>query len=360
VCCRIFMKAGSDMSAIEQARDRYCQLVERTIFATDAQEAELYLSDAFELGRALIFKEVSPDDVVAMHHEAIIHLARIYPCLSLSSVADRLTRPMMELLMAYGLAFREQMAQRYEAMVNARLEQSRKLEAVGMLASGIAHDFNNIVGSIVGFAEMTGDAFEDGAPEKENIRWILAGCYRARDLVGRMLAFARQTPGQPVRLDIANQVHEAVAMLSASLDKRIEIIFDNVIRHAFVMADPGQIQQVVMNLCINASDSMDGHGAIVIRLAPARRVDDVPAGHENSVLLTVADTGHGMSPEVQTRVFNPFFTTKAPDGRSGLGLSVVHGIVKELGGVIRIRSRSTGSETGTEFRIFLPAAPDAT
>lgn len=346
------------MSTIEKALDSYFHLVEQIVFAGDAHEAERYLADAFELGRSLIDKKVSPDEMVSLHHEATVRLARKHPDIPLAMVAERLTRPMMEMSMAYGLAFREQMAQRYEAMVNARLEQSSKLEAVGMLAAGIAHDFNNIVGSIVGFAEMTGDAFEDGTLEKENIRRIMSACFRARDLVARMLAFGRQNPGKPMRLDIAPQIHETMDMLSTSLDGRVVISFENRAEHAFVMADPGQIQQIVMNLCINAADSIDGRGNIVIRLGPADEIDGVPVGSEHGVCLTVADTGCGMPPEIQARAFDPFFTTKAPNGGSGLGLSVVYGIVKELGGVIEIRSRSTGPETGTEFRIFLPLAPD--
>jgi signal transduction histidine kinase len=258
--------------------------------------------------------------------------------------------------MAYGLSFREQMAQRYEAAVNARLEQSSKLEAIGMLAAGMAHDFNNIVGSIVGFTEMTAESLADHPREQANLRQVLIACSRASDLVTRMLAFARQSPGEAVRLDLVAQVADTLAMLSASLDARIEVAFAPAMQEAWVMAAPGQIQQIVMNLCINAADAMDGRGRLDISLAPAREVDGVPPDHRNDLCLTVRDTGCGMPPEIQARVFDPFFTTKAPNGGSGLGLSVVYGIVNDLGGAIDISSRSTGPETGTEFRIFLPPA----
>jgi signal transduction histidine kinase len=346
------------MSSIAQALEAYIQLVEKIILAGDNRDAERYLMDAFELGRSLVSQQVSPDEVVGLHDDALIHLARTHPDLPLGRVAERLTKPLMELSMAYGLAFREQMAQRYEAMIDARLEQSNKLEAVGMLAAGIAHDFNNIVGSIVGFTEMTGEALAPDAPAQSNIRQVLLACHRASDLVKRMLAFARQETPMAVWLELVTQVREALVMLSAAQQARVSIAFETRIDQAFVMAGPGQIQQIVANLCINAADAMANNGQIVIGLKPARAVTGVPPGHEHDVCLTVADSGCGMTPEVQSRAFDPFFTTKAQNGGSGLGLSVVYGIVKDMGGRIEIRSRSSGPARGTEFRIFLPLAAE--
>lgn len=137
---------------MEQAREGYFPILEQVAMAAIDADIEAWLAEAFELGRSMVDQMVPPDEVTNIHHEAILRLAKLHPELSLVQVADRLTRPLMEMSMAYGLAFREQMERRYEGMINTRLEQSRKLEAVGTLAAGIAHDFNNILGSIVGFA----------------------------------------------------------------------------------------------------------------------------------------------------------------------------------------------------------------
>jgi signal transduction histidine kinase len=126
-----------------------------------------------------------------------------------------------------------------------------------------------------------------------------------------------------------------------------------------VLADPTQIMQIVMNLCINAAQAMDNHGVIGIRIDAASSVKDAPAEHRDGICITVADSGSGMTPEVMERIFDPFFTTKAPGEGSGLGLSVVYGIVKSLGGEIKVRSSTGASGAGTQFRVFLPTVPAA-
>lgn len=339
---------------MKQARERYFPILEQVAMAAMDADIEAWLADAFELGRAMVDQMVPPDEVMNIHHEAILRLAELHPQLSLAQVADRLTRPLMEMSMAYGLAFREQMERRYENMVNTRLEQSRKLEAVGTLAAGIAHDFNNILGSIVGFAEMAADDLPVGSVGKQNIQQILKASFRARDLVARMLSFARQSPVKSIRVDIVPQVREALALLRASLNPSVKLFFDFAMPQAVVLADPIQIQQIIMNLCINAADAMSGSGTITIRIDPAATVcaakEDLPL----RVCLSVRDSGSGMPPEVLERVFDPFFTTKAPGKGSGLGLSVVYGIVTQLEGVIEVESRTSGTSTGTEFRVTLP------
>ena len=233
--------------------------------------------------------------------------------------------------------------------------QSRKLEAMGTLAAGIAHDFNNILGSIAGFAEMTADDLADGSSAKRNVEQILSASFRARDLIARMLAFARQSPVEPVAVDMVIQVREVLALLRASLPPSVELSFRSGMDAATVHADPTQIQQIVMNLCINAAHAMGDHGTISIAIDPARKIKGARPEHIDGICLTVADSGTGMTPAVLERMFDPFFTTKAPDKGSGLGLSVVYGVVTDLGGVIEVQSRVEGSNTGTEFRVFLPA-----
>jgi len=234
--------------------------------------------------------------------------------------------------------------------------QSRKLEAMGTMAAGIAHDFNNILGSIVGFAEMTNDDLPEESDARRNIAQILSAGFRARDLVARLLIFARQNPAHPVAVDIVVQVREAIELLRASLRPLIRLSFQGSIDEASatVVADPTLIMQIVMNLCINAADAMDNHGVIRISIDPARKIKGAPPEYRAGICLSVADTGCGMTPEVLRRMRDPFFTTKEPGKGSGLGLSVVYSIVTGLGGVIEVKSRTHGSNTGTEFHVFLP------
>jgi PAS domain S-box-containing protein len=238
--------------------------------------------------------------------------------------------------------------------------QSRKMEAVGTLAAGVAHDFNNILGSIVGFAEMTIDHLPEDSTAKRNLEQILNAGFRARDLVARMLAFARESPSEPIAVDIVAQVADALTLLRASLRPSVQLSFRNGMQReivpAYVLAEPTQIQQIVMNLCINAADAMDNYGVIHIAVDLARDVPGAPPERLDGICLTVTDAGSGMTPEVMERMFDPFFTTKGRDQGSGLGLSVVYGVVTSLGGVIDVQSRFEGSDTGTEFRMFLPLA----
>jgi signal transduction histidine kinase len=337
--------------------ERYIQILSNVALADPKDNIECYLTEAFELGRSAVDKLIPPDDLTNIHHMAIMALASSHPQLSLVQVAERLTRPLMEMTMAYGMAFRQQMEQRYEGMINTRLEESRKLEAVGTLAAGIAHDFNNLLGSIVGFAEMAGDSLTDDAPGKYNIQQILNASFRARDLVARMLAFARQGPVKLIPVDAVSEVREAIALLRASLRPSVQIAFFITTESAKVLADASQIQQIIMNLCINAADAMNDCGTISIRLEPVREPDGIQAAGAQAVqriCLTVSDSGSGISPEALERVFDPFFTTKAPGKGSGLGLSVVYGIVTGLGGLIQAESRTHGERCGTEFRVVLP------
>jgi PAS domain S-box-containing protein len=236
--------------------------------------------------------------------------------------------------------------------------QSSKLEAVGTLAAGIAHDFNNILASIVAYAELADDDLPQGSEAKNNVAKVISGSFRARDLVARILDFAREGPGGLVHVNAVLQVREALALLRASLRPSIELAFHSSIteERSTILADPTRIMQIVMNLCINAAHAMNDHGIIAISVDPASTIKDAPAQQVESVCITVADTGSGMTPAVMDRIFDPFFTTKAPGEGSGLGLSVVYGIVKNLGGVIQVRSSTVLASSGTQFQVFLPVA----
>ncbi len=234
--------------------------------------------------------------------------------------------------------------------------KARKLEALGTLAAGVAHDFNNILGSIVGYAEMTGDDLPAGSNAKHNVGQILIASFRARDLAARMLDFSCPRQAQPVVVDIAAQVHEALVLLRASLPPTVKLSFHSGMgdASAIILADPTQIQQIVMNLCINAAHAMNNRGTVRVAVDPRGRHDDAPSQYPDDICLSVTDSGSGITPEVMERMFDPFFTTKEPGKGTGLGLSVVHGIVASLGGVIDVQSLAEGGDTGTEFRVYLP------
>ncbi|HIJ94362.1 MAG TPA: histidine kinase [Desulfuromonadales bacterium] len=335
---------------MKQAFERYFRILQQIIIDSDANTIEVHLAEAFELGRDLVEQNVPPDEVTQIHHEAVVHLSQMYPSLPFAQVADQLSRPLIEMNMAYGMAFREQMERRYLDIVNSRLEQSNKLEAIGTLAAGIAHDFNNILASIISSAEMAEDDLPIGTSGNKYIKRILTASFRARDIVARMLTFARQNQIKPViPVELVAQIREALFLLDIS--RRADVTFSchEDIEQALVVAEPGQLQQIVMNLCINAIDAMNFRGVVTLHVEPAKFEDG-----SDAILLKVADNGQGMTPEVCRRIFDPFFTTKEPGKGNGLGLSVVHGIVTQLGGHIDVQSRTTGEHRGTEFMVLLP------
>jgi signal transduction histidine kinase len=335
--------------------DSYAHILQQVVLVTEDSSIEPYLSEAFELGRRMVEQGVPPDELIHIHHEAIVQLARYHPFMIDRLAAQRLSGPLMEMSMSYGMAFRQQMEQRYQSLVQTRLEQSQKMEAVGTLAAGIAHDFNNVLGAIIGFAELVCDELPSGSSGEHNVQQILRASYRARDLVSSMLTFARQgqrTRSKPVEL--VSHVRETLELMRVSYGPAIQLTFQPLIEQAVVIADLVQPQQIVMNLCANAADATDHCGEILVRMELSTLVDSrFPQGLP-AVCLSVADKGHGMPPEVQQRIFDPFFTTKAPGEGSGLGLSVVHGIVMNLGGDIRVKSQVSGPEHGTTFSVLLP------
>lgn len=331
----------------------YAQIVEQLVTETDPLIKEQALSAAFEMGRSLLAKEASPDEVIALHHKSLLSLGERFPLLKMGEVAALLTLPLMELAMAHGMSFREHLQAQHEAAHAREVEQTARLAALGVLAAGIAHDFNTLLGSIGGYAELTGDELAHDSPGKDYLHQIDIACQRAQGLIQRMLAFARQRPVQPSPQDVAREIEEAILLLRPSLSKKIDFYFENPLGHPLVFADAGQVQQIILNLCLNAGDAIADHGEIRIELSPAATKTGIPAGHLDNLCITVSDNGCGMPPEIQARIFDPFFTTKAPQG-SGLGLSVTHSIVKQLQGAITLASKSSGPVTGTSFNIFLP------
>lgn len=240
--------------------------------------------------------------------------------------------------------------------IEARLRQANKLEAMGTLASGIAHDFNNILSPVIVYSELLRDDLPPQSPLQETVADILQAGQRAKDLVGQILAFSRQTNSAQKSLKIQPIVAEALKLLRSSMPATIEIRCELDADCGPVFADPTQIHRVVMNLATNAFHAMEETGGLLSVLLRQVRLDDAETRHTdlqpgNYVWLTVADTGTGIDKENMAKIFDPYFTTKDQHNGTGLGLSVVQGIIKSMGGDIQVFSE-TGR--GTEFHIYWP------
>jgi len=241
--------------------------------------------------------------------------------------------------------------------LEAQFSQAQKMESIGTLAGGIAHDFNNILSAIMGYSELAlGDAVK-GTHIHKYLQQVMNASHRARDLVKQILAFSRPNVEENKPLKITPIVKEALKLLRASLPTTIEIRRDIETDLGTVLGDPSQIHQVLMNLCTNAGHAMrDKGGVLEVTLGNVELNSAFIASHPDAdtgfyVKLTVRDTGHGMTPDVLERIFEPYFTTKEKGVGTGLGLSVVHGIVKNHGGIITAESESG---KGTTFKVYLP------
>jgi PAS domain S-box-containing protein len=253
-------------------------------------------------------------------------------------------------------------AEKEKARLQHQLRQSHKLESLGTLAGGIAHDFNNILGAVYGYAQLA--QFEipdsDTSPGKalNHIGQIIRACDRAKDLVRQILTFSRHNDQEMNPIQIGPIIKEVLKLLRASLPSTIDILQEIQSHGMVIMGNPTKIHQVMMNLCTNASQSMekDPTGTLEVRLEPveidkqqAATLPDIEPG--SYLRLTINDTGHGIKTEIMERIFDPYFTTKDKSVGTGLGLAVVQGIVKRHGGAIRVYSEP---EIGTSFTIYFP------
>jgi len=240
-----------------------------------------------------------------------------------------------------------------------QLQQASKLEALGRLAGGVAHDFNNLLGVILGSSELLLEDLPANDPRGRYVEAITTASKRAVSLTKQLLTFSRKQVSSPLVFDLNSIVRETGRMLPRIIGEHIEIGIVLSEQQAPVLADPTQIQQVLMNLAANARDAMLEGGKLTIEVANREMKQgggepaDVAPG--NYVTLTVNDTGAGMSPESQRSAFDPFFTTKEIGKGTGLGLSIVYGIVKESGGSILLNSELG---EGTTLRIYLPRAKE--
>jgi signal transduction histidine kinase len=239
-----------------------------------------------------------------------------------------------------------------------QLRQAQKMEAIGTLAGGIAHDFNNILSAIIGFTELA--QYESGSDNNsrinEHLEEVLQAGKRAKELVKQILAFSRQGEQdiRPIHINVI--LKETLKLIRASLPSTIEIVQD-IRDDVAIMGDPTQIHQVIMNLCTNAAHAMQNKGGILqIQLKLVKIDEEYSAMHVGIkpgtyINLVVSDTGHGMPSHVLERIFEPFFTTKKNGEGTGMGLSVVHGIIKSHGGLVTVYSHQG---KGSTFNIVLP------
>ncbi len=246
--------------------------------------------------------------------------------------------------------------------LEAQVRQSQKMEAIGTLAGGIAHDFNNILSAVIGFSELSLDMVKKDDPLEKNIKEILNAGNRAKGLVRQILAFSRQAEQEPKPLQIKFLAKEVLKLLRASLPSTIEIR-QYLISDGEVLADPTEIHQVLMNLCTNAGQAMASDGGLLtVTLEDVEPGDTLFVEHPEMMSrryqkLKIADTGPGIDPGIIDRIFDPFFTTKDLGVGTGMGLSVVHGIIKNHGGIITAES-TPGN--GATFTAYFPLVQEKT
>ena len=250
---------------------------------------------------------------------------------------------------------REEIAERQR--VEKELRQAQKMEAIGTLAGGIAHDFNNILMAILGYVELAQREIDPEAASHGYLAEVLVAVRRARDLVQQILTFSHQTEFELKPLRLQPLIKEVVSLLRATIPSTIEIRHQIDPACGAVLADPVQIHQVLMNLCTNAYHAMREQGGLLeikldeLEIAPNDERLGLSMAPGNYLRLMVSDSGPGIPGDIQDRIFEPFFTTKGKGSGTGLGLSVVHGIVENHKGQIRLDS---GPGRGTTFEIFLP------
>jgi PAS domain S-box-containing protein len=238
------------------------------------------------------------------------------------------------------------------------LRQAQKMEAVGTLAGGIAHDFNNILSGILGFSSYLLSKVEDQPDIHRDLKLIEQSAVRAADLTRQLLAFARRRHFAKQAVAMNSVIEEVLSLIRRSFDKRITIEAALADELPMVRGDPGQLNQVIMNLCLNAADAMSEQDTGILRIHTEHRPLHARERHvltedsdEPFVCLTVSDTGVGMTPELQEHIYEPFYTTKTDRGGTGLGLSIVYGIVTNHNGHIIVDSERGG---GTMFTLYFP------
>ncbi|MDM8536660.1 ATP-binding protein, partial [Desulfobacterales bacterium HSG17] len=249
-------------------------------------------------------------------------------------------------------------AEKAKTQLEVQLQQTQKMESIGTLAGGIAHDFNNILFPIIGHSEMLMEDIPEESPFSNDIKQIYTGAMRASELVKQILTFSRQESGELKLMKMQPIIKEALKLIRSTIPTSIEIKQNLLSDCGAIKADPTQIHQIVMNLATNAYHAMEKTcGTLNIRLKEVEREEpdlfdsDIKPG--KYACLSISDTGKGMDKKLIEKIFDPFFTTKKIGKGTGMGLSVVHGIIKNMHGTIKVYSELN---KGTEFHVYLPIA----
>lgn len=369
---------------LRESEERFRQIAEsinEVFWMTDvAKDRILYISPAYESiwgrTRSSLYstpqnwlKAIHADDRARVRH-SVINLQQ----LGEYDETYRIVRPDGAIRWIHDRAFpvRDRGGQVYritgiaediteQRRLEEQLAQAQKLEAIGTLAGGIAHDFNNILTGIYGYAELARIGAGENTQVTEPLSGVIQAVHRARDLVAQMLAFSRRQESHRDVIRIEAVVEESVGLLRAAIPATIEIVIRSVGSIPRVLADPTQVQQMVMNIGTNAWHAMrDRGGQIEITLEEVE-VDAIATAAQPDlragmyVRLGIRDEGHGMDAETMRRIFEPFFTTKAPGEGTGLGLSAVHGIMRNHDGAVTVTSQPG---EGTQFHLYFPVHPD--
>jgi PAS domain S-box-containing protein len=270
-------------------------------------------------------------------------------------------RAVEQLAEVYALALHRIQGEDHRRHLESQLRQAHKMEALGALAGGIAHDFNNILAAVLGYAELVANDLPEEHQSQADVANLIKAGQRAKNLVRQILGFSRQTEQELRPMDLSRVLGESMELLRATLPSTISIEQEVDPQKHVVLADPTMVHQVVMNLCSNAAHAMREQGGtlkvslqrIMLDEADARKFADLRPGAYHTI--TVSDTGHGIDSETMEHIFEPFFTTKEPGHGTGMGLAVVHGIVKSIHGSI-IAESSLGK--GSRFLVYLPEMED--
>ncbi|MBF0468908.1 MAG: response regulator [Desulfamplus sp.] len=279
---------------------------------------------------------------------------------NLTFVRDDKSRPFEMLGVSRDITERK-LAEKERKRFEAQLVQANKLEAIGTLAGGISHDMNNILTAIMGYVEISLSDLPSDSMIYKRLQRIINACYRARDLVKQILTFSRQESQENIYVNINLIIKEVLKLIRASLPTTIRIKQTIPKDKYVIIADPTKLHQIIMNLCTNAGYAMKENGGVLAVCTEIMELDPESAGKYldlepgSYIRLTVSDTGHGMDKEIVERIFEPFFTTKPQGQGTGMGLAMVHGIVKSLGGKIYVYSE-VGK--GSTFHLFFPRAPE--
>ena len=337
-------------------RERYFKVLKAHVVSPD----ERHLASAAELGRDLVMSDTPPEEIADLHEEALDRLAGETPNITLIEATRTISAPLMELLMVYGMAFRERMEARKRAeeekeKLEARLQHAQRMEAVGTLAGGIAHDFNNLLMAAQANVSLMLYDIDSNHPHYEPLKNLEKHIKGGATLTRQLLGYARKGKYdvKPINLnEIMEETSDAFGRTRKDTTIHLELAEDLY----GIEADQDQIEQVLLNLYVNATDAMPGGGNLTLKTInvthgniKGKLYDPKPG---NYVLLTVTDTGAGMDKETQERVFDPFFTTKEMGRGTGLGLASVYGIMKGHAGYIDVDSEK---DKGTTFSIYLPA-----